>query len=394
MLAAAGYGVDIFLYNVAHPDQVAFKERDIRIFNLSDGPLTPECPTKSYDLLKNIRRATKRLSRMLGKISSAASQKTSENGVIPTPVLHNIRRIICPESYCCYIGVEAGGLIMAGLARSWEKIPLIYFSLELYLEDDPRFQTQYYQNVRHYERTFHRRSAATIIQDEDRAKILREHNRIDGKQPFFFVPVSLLGDPVRTRGRYFYDKFNIPVNKKILLSIGGIETNRLSLDVALASTSLPEDFVIVQHGYTWDSEREYFQKVHALAAKSHSLFLSLDMVNFDRIPELASSAHVGLVFYRSLSKNEEHTGAASGKLAHYFQCGLPVIGSNFRSIGRILEKYDCGACVDDPSEIPQALNKIVSRYDVMRVNAFRCYNEQYEFSKHFRRVLKFIQKGC
>jgi glycosyltransferase involved in cell wall biosynthesis len=394
MLAGAGYGVDIFLYRVAHPDQVVFQQNSIKIFNLSDEVLNPERPTKSYYLIETIRRATKRLPRLVDRIRSASPQKMPENGVIPTPVVHKIREIIAPESYCCYIGVEAGGLIMAGLARGTTQLPLIYFSLELYLDDDPRFQNEYYKNVRHYEQKFHQQAVATIIQDEERAEILKEHNRIDGKQPVFFVPVSLLGHPVRTRSRYFYDKFNIPPHKKILLSIGGIERNRLSLDVALASRNLPEDFVIVQHGYTWDSEKEYFQKVRALAVKSDRLFLSLNMVNFDRIPELVSSAYVGLVFYRFLSKNEEHTGAASGKLAHYFQCGLPVIGPDLRSIGRILEKYDCGVGVDDPSEIPQALNKIVSRYEVMRANAFRCYNEQYEFSRHFSQVLNFIGKGC
>ena len=75
-------------------------------------------------------------------------------------------------------------------------------------------------------------------------------------------------------------------------------------------------------------------------------------------------------------------GAASGKLARYLKCGLPVIVNNFEGTRRLIEEFDGGAWVDDVQGVEDAIHSILQEYDRKRANAFRAFREGYEFSKH------------
>ena len=110
-------------------------------------------------------------------------------------------------------------------------------------------------------------------------------------------------------------------------------------------------------------------------------------MEWQSLPELLSSADIGLIFYQNLWENFYETGSSSNKLAQYLQVGLPVITSAYPSFREVIEKYKCGKCTNNPEEIEKRANEIFLDYAAYRNNAFKCYQEKYEFSKHFKVVI-------
>lgn len=75
--------------------------------------------------------------------------------------------------------------------------------------------------------------------------------------------------------------------------------------------------------------------------------------------KLISNAAAGLVLFHPV---DNHIEAMPNKMFEYMQQGIPVIGSNFPMWKEILEKYDCGLCVDplNVNEICAAIGKIIN----------------------------------
>ena len=53
----------------------------------------------------------------------------------------------------------------------------------------------------------------------------------------------------------------------------------------------------------------------------------------------------------------------------------------------MIDRYGCGCAVESPSRVQDAVRRILSDHDRMRTAAFRCYEDNYMFSKHFAPVL-------
>ena len=84
-------------------------------------------------------------------------------------------------------------------------------------------------------------------------------------------------------------------------------------------------------------------------------YLSLDPVPFEQIDRVVKSAQVGLVFYRhDLGANYAQMVGASGKMAYYLRCGLPVVCIDLPGMKKGL-KLPVRVCVHAVSEIEAAL---------------------------------------
>jgi glycosyltransferase involved in cell wall biosynthesis len=116
-------------------------------------------------------------------------------------------------------------------------------------------------------------------------------------------------------------------------------------------------------------------------------------VPYEKLDDLVLSAHIGLVFYRKeLGANFSQIAGASGKLAHYLRCGLPVICLDLPGLVKVVDRYRCGICVSEPGEIQSAIEIILREYPLYRMNALKCYEESYEFGRYFREVLRKIDE--
>lgn len=388
-LAERGFHVDVFSFNNLHDDYFNVKIPNISVYIFSiKEKVEPSVLNKANNIIKKIIFETmpdKGLNYLVAQLQKYRMKRDGKITVIPLDIVDKTKEILSREKYTAYIGVEPQGLIWAGFVGGGETVPVIYMSLELYLKNDTRFQSLYYDVLRKYEKEVHQRAVATIIQDEERANLLAEHNDVPLSN-FILIPVAMKGESVVRKDTYIYDKLKIPRDRKILLCVGAINEDRLSLETARTASRLPDDWVMVFHG--WYDKKLYFKKIQRLCGDK--LYLSTELLPFDQLEKVVSSSHVGLSLYSNRSDNEKFVGSASGKMAHYFQCGLPVIANDFESVKNIVDAYKCGICISSPSQIPDALSRIVDNYQQMRKNAFRCYIEKYDISFHFDKILNLL----
>ena len=372
VLESHGYQVDILTYRAQDKELVTFETDLIHIYDLGDS-------------IRNVK--NKLLSRL---VSLARTLKIVLTGrreylVIPEHVVQRARKIINTQRYTCFIGIQINGLILAGLLGREFKVPVMYYSLELYLSNHPGFSGILFRNAKNLERKYHKQSIATIIQDEERANLLYRDNRVVNPETYY-VPVSLLGEAVKNETHWLYDTLGIPDNKKIILQFGRIHAHRLSPEVVRVAQDFPDEWVVVMHGPVTKNEMAELRQYNV----KNRVYFSTDILPIHEVPRIIASADVGLVFYLNDCANNYLVGSSSEKLAYYLKCGLPVITSDFPSLNRIIQKYQCGVCISSPDELVPAIRTILSAYDDFRQNAFRCYADHYEFSKHFTKVLERI----
>ena len=306
-------------------------------------------------------------------------------------LLSHVYSVIKGRKYICFIGVEKEGLVTADLVN-YDEVPLIYYSLELYYSARPGIVGGLRFNIlKELEAMAHHNAMATIIQDEDRAKVLFEYNKVSkDKQKTLYLPVSMLGETFKERTDFFNRRLGIPRDKKILLQLGMIASARMSLEIAKSAQDWPEDWILVMHGHFFENTEHQVRELN----KKGNIFVSETKVPFHDMPKVVASAHIGLVFYKNLKQdyyNNYYIGSSSGQLAHHLQCGIPIITLNIPSLRRVVDEYQCGLAVNDVDSIPEAANIIFSKYEFYRENAFRCFEARYRFDKHFRNISQFIK---
>ena len=296
------------------------------------------------------------------------------------------------EDYVCLLGVEPFGLIAATLAanacKEKRSIPTIYYNQELLLEKE--CHTVESRVLKSLERLCNQACYLTIVQDKKRAKYLCDDNQLD-EDSMICVPVSGFAKPNHAKGKFLQKTYGIPSEKKILLYAGNLESWSMCLEMAQAAHNWNKDFVLVLHSWREDMKNDpYVNQIRRLTHNG-KVYLSLMQVDWQKMPELLSSADIGLVFYERLGENFYETGHSSNKLVQYLQVGLPVITSDFPSLRAIINKYQCGECGKSPEDIEHLTQKVLSDYESYRANAFRCYEHEYDFSKYFKKVVERIR---
>jgi len=165
----------------------------------------------------------------------------------------------------------------------------------------------------------------------------------------------------------------------------------MCLEMAQAAQNWNTDLVLVLHSWEDLKDDPYIDQIRQLT-HTGKVYLSLMNVNWQNMPELLSSADIGLAFYQDLGENFRETGHASNKLVQYLQVGLPVIVSDYPSIMDAITAYHCGEGAGSPRDIEYLARRILDDYERYKANAFRCYESEYDFSKHFSRVTKRIKQ--
>jgi hypothetical protein len=251
-LAEAGYLVDIFLKNWDSS------------FSFAN--------TKDFDLHENIRffnfktkgtwRQTfkRRYIRLLNKIAIMLSipRNDAPEEIIDRNILERSKEIIGTSQYYYLIGVEKKGLIWAGMLSEIYHCPLIYFSLELYIEDYPELYMYYHELAA--ERKYHKLAVATIIQDEPRANVLLRSNGIEQTNILYF-PVSAKGNAIREKSKFLQTRLHIDENKKIVLYFGRIDESRYMSQIVKMAKDLDDGVILVLHGFGPKKYLEYLQSI-------------------------------------------------------------------------------------------------------------------------------------
>lgn len=292
------------------------------------------------------------------------------------------------------IGVDEHGLVAALLFSYIFKQKFIFLSLEL---EQPRKNFGYIANFLRKIITLAYKSAdGVIIQDEDRFKTLCDYYQYQHPK-VLYLPNSTLQDscPDANIGNFFREKFNLSEEQfpYIILSAGMIDDNVCSKALAHAFASIDNGCALIFHGaYSQGIEDAYTQSLRQVNSKN--LFLSLKPVPYEQVDKIYASSTIGLAFYADFHDNFAKIAKASGKLAFYLKHGKPVLVSNLPSLSRLVEKYQFGIVINNPSdseEIKRAIHKILNSYSTFSNNAKYCFAAEFDFEKHMEPVLSYIE---
>ena len=288
------------------------------------------------------------------------------------------------SQYYCLIGIEKKGLIWAGILSETYRCPLIYFSLELYIEDNSVIDRVY-----HFlgaERRYHKLAVATIIQDEPRANVLLKSNGVEQSNVLYF-PVSAKGNIVREKSKYLQNKLSIDDNTKIVLYFGGINKDRFMTQIIKMAKKLDDGVVLVIHGVGQKSHLDYLQSI----ADRKKVIFSFEFIAENEIEDLISSAHIGIALYKTTNANDRLVAFSSSKMAYYTQCGVPMIAFDTESFRELIDSYRCVEVINTVNEIPGKVRKILENYDSYRQQAYCAYESFYNLDKNFSKLINELE---
>jgi glycosyltransferase involved in cell wall biosynthesis len=373
-LAEAGYLVDIF-----------FKDWDVRpnYANTNDLDLNENIRFYNFTTKPTRRQVfSRRFIRMLNKIAilfSVPRNDTPEK-IVDRNILDRSKEIIGTSQYYCLIGIEKKGLIWAGMLSEIYHSPLIYYSLELYIEDNPIFDRIY--NLLDAERKYHKLAIATIIQDGPRSDVLLKSNGIEKTNVIYF-PVSAKGNIIREKSKFLQTKLHIDDNKKIILHFGAIDKNRCLPQLVRIAKDLDDGVVLVVHG---PGPKKYLNYLQSIADRNKVVF-SFDFIPEDEIENLISSAHIGIALYETTNANDRLVAFSSSKVAYYTQCGVPMIAFDTESSRELVSSYRCAELINTINEIPLKARKILENYDIYREESYAAYQRFYNLDKNFSNLI-------
>ena len=115
--------------------------------------------------------------------------------------------------------------------------------------------------------------------------------------------------------------------------------------------------------------------------------LFIEPVPADQVVSYIASASLGVASFQLTSLNNYY--ATPNKLFEYIHAGLPVVGSDFPELKRVIEGYKIGRTfnAEDPEDIATAINLVLAddeEYQAMRRNvseAAKIFNWENESRK-------------
>ena len=220
------------------------------------------------------------------------------------------------------------------------------------------------------------RSADHIIaHDKERARFVADALCLPVER-FSLLPNAPRGGSFRKKTKFISEKLGIPSGTRIALHFGGVGPYFDLLRVVESVRNWPAGWCFVLHTSSRAELDPYMRSLRE-RADTQRVFFSLDPVSSSAVEEFVASADVGIATYSvdTLGYRAILMGLASGKVAQYLQCGLPVVSSDIPSLRRYLTAFDCGVCVPEPNAIGAAIGQIENRYEAFQRNAFRCYEE-------------------
>jgi glycosyltransferase involved in cell wall biosynthesis len=412
-LAAAGYRVELFLFNSPQSqDYVDLEElgkrtnAEIHRLWTAEATTTEPATTRPTNGQPTIRRRLRSFLRgrfpavihaqsfLRNAYQLQALRRGLAEGLLMPGQVERALEVMAGKQYRCLIGVEKKGLVWAGLVARRLGVPYFYHSLELYTDDGDywriltpdRFE---FRRLRLGERLHHRHAAATIIQDRDRARVLFQANGLDmSRATILYVPVSVLGSPHPRRGRDLQELLGIPSDRRMILYFGHIWERRYALELVDAAQRFPDDWLLVMHGPAADSTVAKIKELD----RRHKVVLSLNMLPFEHIQDIIASADAGLLFYSGESHNERLTAFASEKMALYMQCGVPFVAFDYPGFRRLADEDRCGVVIRQLEDLPDAVGTILMNRAEFSQNAHLAFEKHYNFTKDFAKVLEAIER--
>lgn len=203
------------------------------------------------------------------------------------------------------------------------------------------------------------------------------------------IPNSQIGPGKLLRSYYFNDNLNIPRNKIIILHAGGLYSPNLRVkDIFRSIADWPDDYILILHTH----QKPYPMSGFVIPQEylNKKIFLHDEPVPFDQLATIYSSCDIGIMVHGSSKPDSNQnlylSDLSVGKMFQHLKVGIPVIVRNLCGYEDLIEGNKVGVCIDAPSDILPAINKILADYDTYRMNSVKLHNEL-RFEIHHKKLV-------
>lgn len=283
------------------------------------------------------------------------------------------------REYKWLVGVHLPGLAVAFLISHLIFVPFAYHNLELYFRKE--LKNWIWRLAKYLEICFSRKACLVITLDNWHARLLAQENGLS-KHKIVTLPNSPPGNGLIARTDYFREKYHLPAQTRIILTMGSRFTESRHQNLVLESVGTwPKQCVLVIHR----------GKIMALEENRQNVFLSNDFIPFEQLENLHAASDIGLVLYQNDDRpaggrNQTYMGFSSGQFNLFMKCGIPCITSSQRTFKWIFRRYKCGIALPSLLSLDQAIREILSSYDLYSYEAVRCYNHLLNFEAYFSQL--------
>lgn len=220
-----------------------------------------------------------------------------------------------------------------------------------------------------------------LSQDKSRGRILKVI--LNYKNKVSFIPNSTSGQIINGRKKFFHKKLNIPVDSRILLMTGTIDTFMGSDSFLALIPYLPEKWVAVIHGWIpTATTREKIEDVQLRFPKK--LFLSHELVDNKNKFDIFSSVDLCYLNFRPDALNFKYGLYSAGKLYDSAKVGVPVLINELPGSRRFIQREKNGFLLKDPKDLPNLLRNIKKKSMLDLCHRFYLKNE---FAKSYESFL-------
>lgn len=278
--------------------------------------------------------------------------------------------------YQCILGIDPTGIIAADCINAIARRPLVYISFELLLKHELESDSEW--SLKRREASAIRGVNTFLIQDELRRDLFCRDNSVPHDQ-CVLVPVAP-ADQYTMKTRYLHDKLNIPLSRRIVLYQGSLSSWGGRDDLEEMVSYWPDDVVLVVHSRfpVGSRMRRYLEG----SASDRRILITDHPVSAAELPTLTASADIGLAPYRpgpdhwTHGDNLRFIGLASGKIAYYAMCGLPILARQTSSLTSLLEGNGIGFCYKRMSETGILIKRILDNREDLSRNSRNFYVNQ------------------
>jgi glycosyltransferase involved in cell wall biosynthesis len=276
--------------------------------------------------------------------------------------------------YDVIVGVDPIGMAWADLYNRKAKKPLAYISFELMFGEEAGD----FRYLCELERAACAHTSLVLIQDDERAAAFCRETSFDpGK--IVKVPVAPPPQPVQ-KSDFLRRELGISPERKLVLYCGNLEVWASRDQLAEMVSYWPDNFCLVVHSFAkYDQTMSFYLDGLKATGKVH---LTSHPVSRDELPTLIASADFGLAPYLPVpgmwtgGRNLYHLGLASGKVAFYAHCGLPILARSLPTYERELTNYRCGKVYRRVADTGNLLSEMNREYDSYSGEARRFYRER------------------
>ncbi|MBA3926040.1 glycosyltransferase [Listeria rustica] len=200
--------------------------------------------------------------------------------------------------------------------------------------------------------------------------------------------------PEKKAGKDLHALLDIPEAEPILLYQGGVQTGR-GLDKLVEATALFDRGVVVIIG---DGRIKAELQARVASENLEQKIKFLPKVPLQDLLAYTKNAYLGFQILNNVCFN--HYSASSNKLFEYVMSGVPVIGSDFPEIRKIVQGEQVGIVVDshDPASIAAGVNTLLANlelHETLRQNCFQA-REIYNWEREkaiFLEIYKELEDG-